>query len=184
MATTKVEAPPLGPTLAARPVLGEKPAVSIPTRRAADVAVACLLLALGGVVIGASVDMGIGWGSDGPESGFVPFWLAIVLVLSSATILYRSVRRGARQPFATRDGLVCVLKVLLPATAMIALVPFAGLYAASLVYMVGYMRRMGRHSWALSLGLPVAFVVVAFLVFERWFLVPMPKGPIEAWLGY
>jgi hypothetical protein len=26
--------------------------------------------------------------------------------------------------------------------------------------------------------------VVTFLVFEKWFLVPMPKGPLEAWLGY
>jgi hypothetical protein len=23
-----------------------------------------------------------------------------------------------------------------------------------------------------------------FFMFERWFLVPLPKGPLEAWLGY
>jgi hypothetical protein len=32
----------------------------------------------------------------------------------------------------------------------------------------------------ISLGIPL----VTFLVFEKWFLVPMPKGPVEAWLGY
>src|SRR5512138_745168 len=170
MATTKVEVPPLGTSLRSPVAIG-KPAVAVPSRRAADVAVAALLVALGGVVIVASVEMGIGWGSDGPESGFVPFWLAIILVLGSGSTVYRSLRRGSSQPIATREGLVCVLKVLLPATAMIALVPFTGLYVASLLYMVGYMRFMGRHSWALSLALSLAFVVGVFLLFERWFLV-------------
>jgi hypothetical protein len=26
--------------------------------------------------------------------------------------------------------------------------------------------------------------VVTFVTFELWFLVPMPKGPLESWLGY
>jgi hypothetical protein len=26
--------------------------------------------------------------------------------------------------------------------------------------------------------------IVFFLIFERWFLVPLPKGPIETWLGF
>jgi putative tricarboxylic transport membrane protein len=30
----------------------------------------------------------------------------------------------------------------------------------------------------------VLFPLLIFVVFERWFLVPMPKGPLEAWLGY
>jgi hypothetical protein len=46
------------------------------------------------------------------------------------------------------------------------------------------MRWIGRYSWAAILVLGLAFPVVTFLVFEKWFLVPMPKGPLEAWLGY
>ena len=50
--------------------------------------------------------------------------------------------------------------------------------------LIGYfMRRHGHFGWsvtaALSLTVPVAF----FLVFERWFLVPLPKGPLENLLG-
>ena len=46
------------------------------------------------------------------------------------------------------------------------------------------MRWIGRHSWLAVAVISVAFPVVTFVVFERWFLVPMPKGPLEAWLGY
>ena len=30
----------------------------------------------------------------------------------------------------------------------------------------------------------VAVPIILFVVFEIWFLVPLPKGPFEAWLGY
>jgi hypothetical protein len=33
---------------------------------------------------------------------------------------------------------------------------------------------------AISVGIPV----VLFLVFELWFLVPLPKGPLERLIGY
>jgi len=46
------------------------------------------------------------------------------------------------------------------------------------------VRRVGHHSWATALGLAVSLPVATFVIFERWFLVPLPKGPLEAWLGY
>jgi putative tricarboxylic transport membrane protein len=30
----------------------------------------------------------------------------------------------------------------------------------------------------------VGVPVVTFLIFEKWFLVPLPKGPIEEYLGF
>ena len=66
----------------------------------------------------------------------------------------------------------------------IPLFPALGLYVAAAVYLAFSMRWLGDHAWpavaALALGLPV----VTFLIFERWFLVPMPKGPLEGWLGF
>lgn len=151
---------------------------------ATDVATAMVLMALGWLVLVASVRMGIGWGSDGPESGFVPFWLSTVLIGCSAIVTVQALRRGSRRRFASREQLRRVLTVVLPALAMILLVMPLGLYVASALYMGFYMRWGGRHSWASSIALPLAFVVLVFVVFERWFLVPLPKGPLEAWLGY
>jgi hypothetical protein len=50
--------------------------------------------------------------------------------------------------------------------------------------MAVYMRWIGRHKWPVVLVWAIGFAVVTFLVFDVWFLVPMPKGPLEAWLGY
>jgi len=151
--------------------------------RAADLATAVVLMGLGGLVMFDAVRLGYDWGSDGPKSGFFPFWLAVVLVVTSGLILVQALRRRDGQPFLNRTQLRPVLAVLLPATAMVVLMEVAGLYVASAVYVAFYMRWVGRHRWVtialLALGIPIA----TFVIFERWFLVPMPKGPLEAWLG-
>ncbi len=152
--------------------------------RAANLVTACVLLLLGGIAIFDSVRLGIGWGTDGPKSGFFPFWLSLLLLAMCGLIIVQAARRASAKPFVSREQLRPVLKVLWPATAMVVLTQVVGLYVASALYLGFYMRWVGRHSWlavvALSIGVPIA----TFLVFEKWFLVPMPKGPLEAWLGY
>src|ERR1700694_5838068 len=151
--------------------------------RTVDVLTAVVLMLLGGVVIADSVRLGIGWGTDGPKSGFFPFWLALLMLAACALILIQSVRRQFAAPLVTREQLSPVLKVLWPAAAAVALMQFVGLYVASALYMAFYMRLVGRHGWLVVIGLAVLVPVVTFFVFETWFLVPMPKGPLAAWLG-
>ena len=152
--------------------------------RTADVLTAVVLMLLGGVVIADSVRLGIGWGTDGPKSGFFPFWLALLMFVACALILIQSVQKKSSAPFVTREQLSPVLKVLWPAAAAVALMQFVGLYVASALYLAFYMRLVGRHGWLVVIVLAVLIPVVTFFVFETWFLVPMPKGPLEAWLGY
>jgi putative tricarboxylic transport membrane protein len=152
--------------------------------RTADIVTAAVLMLVGGIALFDSLRLGIGWGSDGPKSGFFPFWLAVIMLTACLGIVLQALARPRRAPFVTREQLDPVLKVLWPATALVVATQFVGLYVASAVYIGFYMRWIGRHSWlavaVLGLGIPVA----TFLVFEKWFLVPMPKGPLEAWLGY
>ena len=152
--------------------------------RAADIATASFLTLLGGLVLAEAIRLGFRWGPDGPESGFFPFWLAVVGIAHSIAILVRAIRKHSTEPFATRDQLRLVLTVAAPAAAMVALTHFIGLYVAALLYLAFYMRRVGRHSWASTVGVSLAIPLVTFVVFEKWFLVPMPKGPLEEWLGY
>jgi putative tricarboxylic transport membrane protein len=158
--------------------------------RAADLLTAAFLGLLGGVVLYDAARLGIGWGSEGPRSGFFPFWLAAFLVAISAAVFVQALVRGADRPFATRRKLVPVLKVAVPLTGFIVVTdppgPWSGLglYIAAAVYISCYMRWVGRHGWLAVAAVSVVVPVVAFVVFERWFLVPMPKGPVEAWLGY
>lgn len=152
--------------------------------RAADLVVAALLIALGALVIWDSVRLGIGWGLDGPGSGFFPFWLATAMVASCVAIIVQTLRRKETKPFVRREALASVLKVLVPATGLVVLTEFVGLYVASALYVAFNMRWLGRHSWLAVALVGVGFPVIAFLIFETWFLVPMPKGPVERWLGY
>jgi hypothetical protein len=77
-----------------------------------------------------------------------------------------------------------VVTVFVPAVAMVALTHFVGLYVSGGLYLATYMRWIGRHSWASILLVAVGVPVAAFLIFEVWFLVPLPKGPLETRLGY
>lgn len=139
---------------------------------------------LGGIVLFDAVRLGFGWGPDGPRSGFFPFWLALIMVVVCVAIIAQAVRRAENKSFVSREQLGSVLKVLWPALAFVALIRFVGLYVSSALYMGFYMRWVGRHSWATVLLIALGVSIGAFLVFEKWFLVPMPKGPLEEWLGY
>jgi putative tricarboxylic transport membrane protein len=151
--------------------------------RAADLVTASLLMLVGSIVLVDAVRLGIGWGTDGPQSGFFPFWLAVIMLVACAAILGQAWRRGDDRPFVSRRQLGPVLKVLGPAVGLVLLTQWVGLYVASALYMGLYMRWIGRHSWTAVIACSLGTAVVTFLVFEKWFLVPMPKGPLEAWLG-
>ena len=152
--------------------------------RAVDLATASIMILLGGVVVFDSLRIGIGWGSDGPRSGFFPFWLGVILIGASVVIALQAWQRSTAKPFVTREQLGPVLKVLWPATAMVILITPLGLYVASALYLGFYMRWVGRHSWLAVVLCAIGVPLLTFVVFEMWFLVPMPKGPLEAWLGY
>lgn len=145
------------------------------------------LIALAVLVMVEGIRLGIGWGTDGPRSGFFPFWLGVGLAISSLIVLFRvATSRAAalRRPFIEPGNLTPVLKVLAPATGMVVLTHFIGLYVAGGLYMGAYMRWIGRYSWFSVFLLSLAIPIATFLIFEKWFLVPMPKGPLEAFLGY
>ncbi len=152
--------------------------------RAADLITALVLIAVGVVVIADTLRLGIGWGLEGPQSGFFPFWLAVGMVAASAIVVLQALRRASTEPFVTAARLRPVLAVLVPATAMVIVMEGLGLYVASALYLAFYMRWVGRHTWPTIVALGLGIPIVTFVVFEQWFLVPMPKGPLEAWLGF
>ena len=152
--------------------------------RTADLITAAVLLLAGLIVVGDSLRLGAGWGSDGPKSGFFPFWLGMLLLAMTVAIIVQAWRRGPGKVFVTREQLRPVLQVLWPAAAMVAATHVVGLYAAAALYLAFYMRWVGHHRWLTVILLSIGIPVITFVVFEMWFLVPMPKGPLELWLGY
>lgn len=150
----------------------------------ADILTALVLLAGALLVVWEGWRLGFGWGTDGPESGFFPFALGLGLAVCSIVSLVQARAIPSASRFVEPGKLVPVAKVALPAAGMVLLIHVAGLYVSSALYMALYMRWIGRHRWSLVILISVGIPLVTFLVFEKWFLVPMPKGPLETWLGY
>jgi uncharacterized membrane protein YozB (DUF420 family) len=127
--------------------------------RTADLVTASLLMLGGGVVIVDAVRLGIGWGTDGPQSGFLPFWLGALMITACAVILLRAAHRAAGRPFVTRQQLRLVGKVLWPAVALVVVTHWLGLYVSAALYTGLYMRWIGRHSWLAMLAVSILFLV-------------------------
>lgn len=164
---------------------GDRKAADV-TVRWPEVGVAALLLLIAGLVIADSLRVGIGWADDGPRSGYFPFYIGLMLAGTSAWTLVGQLLRWRRTTavFADRGQLRMVLAVLWPMVLYVALIAGLGIYAASAMLITYFMRRHGRYGWVPTAGVALGVPVFFFLVFERWFLVPLPKGPLERLLGF
>src|SRR5438132_7639226 len=115
--------------------------------RTADLVTAALLLVIGLIAVGDSLRLGAGWGSDGPKSGFFPFWLGTLLLAVTVAIAVQAWRRGPGKPFVTREQLPPIMQVLGPAVAKVGLTALLPRYVAAALYLAFYVRSVGRHRW-------------------------------------
>jgi putative tricarboxylic transport membrane protein len=163
---------------------GDSPAVA--TTHTVEVVVYLLLLALALLLGFDNWRSGMGWARDGPQSGYLPFYLCVILASASLYGLgVAFVRRAdAARTFVTRDQLRRVMQVFVPTFLFCLLTQWLGLYIASFLLVAGFMRMIGRIALWKSLLTSVLFAIIMFATFEIAFDVIMPKGPIEAVFGY
>jgi putative tricarboxylic transport membrane protein len=154
------------------------------SRRSVERAVAALLVALAALVLWDSFGRGAGWASDGPQSGYFPARVGLLMLAGALVALWSSIRADNEAVFVTFVQLRRVLQVFGPLVLYVALIQPLGIYVSSGLFMAGMMAMLGGfRAWqvvAAALVTPLAF----FVVFESWFAVPLPKGPLEAMLGY
>jgi hypothetical protein len=142
-------------------------------------------LAIGALVILDSVRLGTGWADDGPRPGYFPFYLGLIICVSSLINAVRAllVPAAKNKTFVEVGQLKMVLTVLVPTAVYVGTVSLIGIYVSSAVFIGFFMRWLGKYTWwkvvAVSLGTVVAF----FVIFEIWFQVPLPKGKLESMLG-
>jgi hypothetical protein len=157
---------------------------AIPTRWV-ELGVGIALASLALLVIFDSVRVGAGWAEDGPKAGYFPFYIGLCLLGASGWTVIAQLRRWQHtEVFADRSQLRSVAAVMGPMVLYVIAIKFIGLYVASALLIGWFMHRHGQHRRVTKVLVPVAVPLVVFLVFERWFLVPLPKGPLEALLGY
>ena len=158
----------------------ERAATSV---KVAECIVAAVIIALGVLVIVDSLRLGHRWVSDGPQAGYFPFYIGVILCISGAVNALRALRDPYVRTFVTRGQGKLVLLVLVPLIGYVGLIALLGIYVASTIYIALFMIWLGKYGWAktamVSLGVSLAF----FLMFEVWFKVPLIKGPLETALG-
>jgi hypothetical protein len=156
------------------------------THAAADALTALVIFAVGVVMMIDNHRIGAGWAPDGPESGYFPFRIGVILCIASAAVLLRSLigKERNREIFVPWDKFKLVLLVLLPTLLYVLVTGFIGIYIASALFIGAFMRVMDKYSWAKTLLVSIGTSLVLFWLFEMQFMVPLPKGPLEALFGY
>src|SRR5215211_8243174 len=123
------------------------PVAAGPTQRAVETGVTLLITLFGVIVIAGSVKAGINWGAEGPRAGFFPFYIGIFIVASSAINLWNGLREDSDALFAEWGQLRQVMSVVVPTAIYVGVMPFTGLYVASIIFIGWFMRWLGKYSW-------------------------------------
>jgi len=152
--------------------------------KTAELVVAGLFCLLGAIVIFDSARQGASWGADGPQPGYFPFRVGLLICAASIVTFVRGclvpAEKGAA--FVEVGQLKLVLSVLLPSLVYVGMIAQLGIYVSSAIFVAFFMRWLGKYPWWKTALVSVGNSVVFFLIFELWFLVPLPKGPVEVWL--
>lgn len=156
------------------------------TNRTMDVVVALMFMGVAALVMSDSWRIGARWASDGPEAGYFPFYVGLLMFIASAGTLARAVftKHPDLANFVDRTQLKSVMQVLVPTSIYVALIFVLGIYLASMLFIAFFMWWLGKYPIAKIVPVAIGVPLVLFVMFEIWFLVPLPKGPIEAALGY
>ncbi len=154
-------------------------------KKSAEIIVAALFFAVGALVMYDSQRLGSTWGDDGPQPGYFPFYVALIICVSSVINIVRAlmIRADKDSAFVMRGQLKLVLAVLIPTALYAAAITWIGIYVASILFIGYFMRWLGKYPWWKVVAVSIGTAVVLYLIFEVWFLVPLPKGPLESLLG-
>jgi len=168
------------------PTAPEEDSPSVTSNRTVDVGVSLLLLALAVVLAWDNWRTGASWDSTGPEPGYFPFYLSVILGGASLYGIGAAFlsRKEAVETFVTRAQLRRVMAVFVPMLLFCIAMQFLGIYVASFLLIAGFMRIVGRIAIWKSLLTAFLFSAVMFVTFDIVFDVLMPKGPLEAAFGY
>jgi hypothetical protein len=148
---------------------------------------ALLIAFAGAVVIYDSVRIGAEWESDGPQAGYFPWltgWALVLCGIWLAIVTFARWKTVGDDVFTSWARLKPVLAMLVPSIAYVALIYVLGIYVASAIFIAFFMLWKGRFGIVKTLAVSLSVPAVLFALFEVWFLVPLPKGPLERMLGY
>ena len=168
------------------PTAPEPDSPAVTDTRVVETVVSLLLVALALTLGFDNWRTGIAWDSTGPQAGYFPFYLCVILAGASVYGLVGAflTRKQASETFVTRAQLRRVMQVFVPTLLFCLATQLLGLYVASFLLIAAFMRMVGRIALWKSLLTAFLFTAIMFVTFDIAFDVIMPKGPLEAAFGY
>ena len=150
-----------------------------PGQRAVEIGVGVFTALFGAIVVVGGLQAGIGWGAEGPRPGFFPFYIGLLIIASSAVNLLQIRLTDRWRRFAEWRQLRHVLQVLVPTAIYVVAIPYVGIYLVSAALIAVFMVWLGKYRWSLTAAISIGVTIAIYLMFEKFFLVPLPKGPLE-----
>lgn len=150
------------------------------TMPVAEAAAGLAFVGLAAFVMREGLRLGAGWDDSGPEPGFFPFSLAVVMGIGGAAAVLQGLRTTARPFFEDRQEVVDLLRVGVPMALAIVSVSFLGFYIMSAAYIAFFAWWYGRYRWPAALASGLVAAVVLYAGLERGFRILLPRS---AWYG-
>ena len=154
------------------------------SERTVGAVTAIVFFLVGVVMIVDNYRIGAGWAPDGPQAGYFPLRIGVIICIAAAVVLFQTLRGERGKAFVTFARLRHVLVVLVPTIVFVLAIKFLGIYVASALFIAAFMRAMDRFSWLKTIVVSIGVSAMLFWMFELQFLVPLPKGPLESMFGY
>ena len=150
--------------------------------RRAEIVTAGILALFSIYLMWESAKLDIGYISgEGPGGGAWPFWLSAVMLVSCGFIALNWLRRTSppsrsEEPLVDSYGRKTLLLVSGGILGLVALVDVISMYGAMFVFLICYLRFLGRHGWGLTIAIATATPVIFFFFFEALMRITLPKG--------
>ena len=143
------------------------------------------------------VSLGVAWKAtelpvgilpkEGPGGGFLPFWLSLGIAAVALMVLIQSLLASRRDKsdttsegvFMSREGLRDLMRVGLPGMIMILLIGVISVYFSAALFIFYCLFIVGGHNLKTSLGVSIGVPVVVYYIFEKFLIIPLPKGYAE-----
>jgi putative tricarboxylic transport membrane protein len=153
--------------------------------RRAEIITAGILAAFSIYLMWKSTELDIGYiRGEGPGGGAWPFWLSAIMLGCTVLIAVNWARRTSppsqsSEPFLDDYGKKMLILVAGGLTVFIGLISVIGVYGAMLVFLIYYVRFLGRHSWSVTLPIAILGPIVTFFFFDVMMRIVLPKGYLE-----
>lgn len=155
------------------------------SRFAMEIATALVTASIGAVVCFGSMEFGTGWGDAGPQPGYFPFYVGLILIIASGINLAMALvhQRERLEAFLTTEQAHRVAAFFGPMFLFVLVSSFLGVYVGMILYLFCVMVFQGHYSVPKALAVALSAAVANYFLFEVWFQVPLLKGPLEALIG-